>query len=102
MFIGSTRESQDKQAQMEVEARREAAAAFPFIRPVLQRFNGKVYNCRFEKALKEAAEIEEQAQQVELYRKRIEDTKRLLESVTGGINRTIRDIYGLDYYISRH
>ena len=174
MFIGSTRESQDKQAQMEVEARREAAAAFPFIRPVLQRFNGKVYNCRFEKALKEAAEgktpgrvyarkdgywvtvnyypsmgnpghciygltlcqmktealidgkrldgkalddslkerraallreaaeIEEQAQQVELYRKRIEETKRLLESVTGGINRTIRDIYGLDYYVSRH
>ena len=165
MFIGSTRESQDKQAQMEVEARREAAAAFPFIRPVLQRFNGKVYNRRFETALqealkgnapgyvytyksayfisviyapsvegterftlccmnaekrldgkalddslkerraallREAAEIEEQAQQVELYRKRIEDTKRLLESVTGGINRTIRDIYGLDYYVSRH
>ena len=172
MYWGS-REEQDKRVKTEVAARREAAAAFPFIRPVLQQFNGKVYNCRFEKALqeaaegkapgrvyarkddywvtvnyypstghvgtaygltlcqmktealidgkrldgkalddslkerraallREAAEIEEQAQQVELFQKRIEETKRLLESVTGGINWTVKDIYGLDYYISRH
>ena len=174
MFIGSTRESQDKQAQMEVEARREAAAAFPFIRPVLQRFNGKVYNCRFEKALKEAAEgktpgrvyarkdgywvtvnyypsmgnpghciygltlcqmktealidgkrldgkalddslkerraallreaaeIEEQAQQAELFQKRIDEAERLLKSVTDGINETVKDIYGLNCYVDRY
>ena len=55
MYWGS-REEQDKRVKTEVAARREAAAAFPFIRPVLQQFNGKVYNCRFEKALQEAAE----------------------------------------------
>ena len=156
--------AQDRRAKAEVAARREAAAAFPFIRPVLQQFNGKVYNRRFENALKEAlkgnapgyvytykggfisviyapsvegterftlcrmnaekrldgktlddslkdcraallreaAEIEEQAQQAELFQKRIDEAERLLKSVTDGINETVRDIYGLNCYVDRY
>ena len=156
--------AQDRRAKSEVAARREAAAAFPFIRPVLQQFNGKVYNRRFENALqealkgnapgyvytykgafisviytpsmkgterftlcrmnaekrldgkalddslkdcraallREAAEIEEQAQQAELFQKRIDEAERLLKSVTDGINETVKSIYGFDCYIDRH
>lgn len=36
-------------------AHRSAADLFPVIRKVFEQFDGKVYNCRFEKALQEAA-----------------------------------------------
>ena len=55
MFIGGEKERVEC-AKAEAEARREAAAAIPIVRGVVETFAGKVYNCRFEKALKEAAE----------------------------------------------
>lgn len=36
------------------EANREAAALFPQLRKTFEEFNGKVFNCRLEKALQEA------------------------------------------------
>ena len=51
--------------------------------------------------LREAVEIEEQAQQAELFQKRIDEAERLLKSVTDGINETVKDIYGLNCYVDR-
>ena len=165
------REAKDAAAAREVEGRREAAATFPLVREVVQQFAGKVYNCKFEKALqealrdkapgriytrkdsynvnveyfpaarnngysitlcsmktkdlidgkridgkaleeslkarresllKEAAAIEEQAANADVYRRQIEDLQRRLEHITGGICYTVRDIYSLDYRIRNY
>ena len=52
MYYGN---EEQKQAalQHEIDSRREAAAAFPHLRKVLESFDGKVFNCRLEKALRE-------------------------------------------------
>ena len=165
-----TREAQDAAAAREAEERREAAATFPLVREVVQQFAGKVYNCKFEKALQEAlrdkapgsiyarkdsyyvnveyypaaringhftlcsmkikdlidgkridgkaleeslkarresllqeaAAIEEQAANADVYRQQIEDLQRRLEHITGGICYTVRDIYSLDYRIRNY
>lgn len=49
-----TKEEQIERAAQAVAGRREAAATFPLVREVVRRFDGKVFNCRFEKALQEA------------------------------------------------
>ena len=43
-----------EEAQKRIESYRAAAAAFPIVRGVLESFNGKVFNCKIEKALKAA------------------------------------------------
>lgn len=52
MFYGSI-EDQGKAIAAKVKTRRDAAALFPIIRDTALAFDGKVYNCRFEKALRE-------------------------------------------------
>lgn len=48
------REDQDAAAAREAATRREAASLFPIVREVVRRFDGKVYNIRFQRALQEA------------------------------------------------
>lgn len=50
-----SKDAQEKEMSARIKARREAAALFPAIRKTAEMFDGKVLNCRFEKALKEAA-----------------------------------------------
>lgn len=52
MFYGS-REDQDKKTRSKIDAIRQAAGLYPIIRDIVAAFDGKVYNCRLEKALKE-------------------------------------------------
>ena len=52
MFYGS-KEDQSREIQRRVADCREMAALFPIIRTVAEEFDGKVFNCRFEKALQE-------------------------------------------------
>lgn len=47
-------EEREKRAKEEIAARRETAAQFPLVREVIQGYDRKVYNCRFEKALQAA------------------------------------------------
>lgn len=42
----------ENKAQKAIDSHRAAAAAFPVVRRVIERFDGKVYNCRLEQALK--------------------------------------------------
>jgi len=49
-----SREDQDTAAKTIAAHYREIANLFPIFRKVFQQFDGKVYNCRFEKALQEA------------------------------------------------
>ena len=44
----------ERDIKNEILSRREAAAAFPFVRKTIRDFDGKVYNIRFEKALQSA------------------------------------------------
>lgn len=48
-----TREKQDEAARKKIEAYREAAALCARIKPVIAAFDGKVYNCRFDKKIAE-------------------------------------------------
>ena len=48
-----TDEDKEKAAKRLAEDHREAAQLFTVIRPVITEFDGKVYNCRFEKALQD-------------------------------------------------
>ncbi len=50
-----TRSEQDKEADSLIKAYRDAAGLLPIIRKVLVQFDGKVFNCRLEKALQEAS-----------------------------------------------
>ncbi len=52
MFYGS-KEEQDKAIMKQVNKYRNAAAIFPYLRKVIESFDGKVYNIRLEKALRE-------------------------------------------------
>lgn len=54
MFGCYTKEDQDKAIRSQAVAYREAANLFPQIRKVIEDFNGKCFNCRFEKAIQEA------------------------------------------------
>lgn len=49
-----TREDMDRKAHEKICFYREVASYYPVIRKIAQKFDGKVYNCRFEKALQEA------------------------------------------------
>lgn len=42
----------ENKAQKAIDSHRAAAAVFPVVRRVIERFDGKVYNCRLERALK--------------------------------------------------
>lgn len=53
MFYGN-REDQNKHISEIIKENREAAQLFPEIRKVIQNFDGKVYNIRFQKALQDA------------------------------------------------
>lgn len=53
MYYGS-KEDQDRHVQTLIKEHRDAAALFPAIRKVCAAFDGKVYNVRFTKALREA------------------------------------------------
>lgn len=48
-----TRDQQDAAARRYIDTRRQAAALYPMIAEVVRAFDGKVYNCRFERALQE-------------------------------------------------
>ena len=52
MYYG-TREEKDKAARKIAQFHRETAELFPAIRKVIENFDGKVFNVRFEKALQE-------------------------------------------------
>lgn len=52
MFYGD-KEKQDAAIMNRAESYRAAAAVFPHLRKVLESFDGKVFNCRLEKALRE-------------------------------------------------
>lgn len=47
-------ERQKEEAQRKIDGYKNAASVFPVVRSILAKFDGKVYNCRFDKALKEA------------------------------------------------
>ncbi len=49
-------ETANKEAQERATAYREATKYIPTITQIIKSFDGKVYNCRLEKALKEATE----------------------------------------------
>lgn len=49
-----TRENQDNAAREEIAAYRQFAAAYPLIARVSKEYDGKCFNCRFEKALQDA------------------------------------------------
>lgn len=51
-YYGS-REDRDRAARNIIADKREMAALFAAIRPIIQDFDGRVYNCRFDRALKE-------------------------------------------------
>ena len=51
-----TPEEQQKDLASRIESYRQAAAQAPTIIKVLRQFDGKVYNCRLDKALREATE----------------------------------------------
>lgn len=51
-----TPEEQQKDTQSRIESYRQAAAQAPAIIRVLKQFNGKVYNCKLDKALADATE----------------------------------------------
>lgn len=53
MFYGD-RDAQDEAIAAKVKTKRDAAALFPIIRDATLAFDGKVYNCRFENALRES------------------------------------------------
>lgn len=57
MLYGYDKERGDQAILKEIEARRKAAALFPIIREVVTRFDGKVFNCRLENALREYGRI---------------------------------------------
>lgn len=48
-----TDEQRSKALQREIDGLRAAAAAFPHLKKTLRAFDGKVFNCRLEKALRE-------------------------------------------------
>jgi len=52
MFYG-TSEQREKAVQERAEAYRAAADLFPIVRKTAEEFDGKMFNCRFEKALQE-------------------------------------------------
>ena len=56
MYGYNTEESRREGCLKTAAAHREAAALFPAIRKVFEQFDGKVLNCRLEKALQEATE----------------------------------------------
>ena len=43
----------DTECMKQIKGLREAASLFPNIRKVVERFDGKCYNCRFDKAIKD-------------------------------------------------
>ena len=47
------KEAQDKEMRKQIQARRDAASVFPYLRKTIEAFDGKVFNCRLEKSLKE-------------------------------------------------
>lgn len=49
-----TTEDRKKRIESEIKKLRNAAAFYPVIRNVIQSFDGKVFNCRLEKAMQEA------------------------------------------------
>lgn len=53
MYYGS-QEDKDRAIETKIRERREAAALFPEVRKVIEQFDGKVYNVRFDKALRAA------------------------------------------------
>ncbi len=55
MYYGYTREERNKAIENKAASYREAANLFPIIRKVINQFDGKCFNCRFEKALQEAS-----------------------------------------------
>lgn len=52
MFYGR-KEDREKEIAKKIRACREMSTLFPIIRDVAEAFDGKVFNCRFEKALQE-------------------------------------------------
>ena len=50
MFYGN-QEEKKKEIEKRIRACREMSTLFPIIRSVAEEFDGKVFNCRFEKAL---------------------------------------------------
>ena len=52
MYYG-TREEKDNAVKTIIEEHRTAAGLFPAVRRVIERFDGKVYNVRFQTALQE-------------------------------------------------
>lgn len=53
MFYGSN-EDRKKAIETRIKAYREAAALFPTVKNIILKYDNKVFNCRFENALKEA------------------------------------------------
>ena len=51
-----TREDQDKAIKAYIDDLQEAVNLFTAVRDVVQEFDGKVFNCRFEKALQDKSE----------------------------------------------
>lgn len=54
MFFYQSDEERDRAVALHVRRLRDAAALFPRLRPVLERFDGKVYNKRFDDAVRAA------------------------------------------------
>lgn len=53
MMYFHTKEERDKEAMKHIKALKECAGLFALIKPVLQDFDGKCFNCRLEKALQD-------------------------------------------------
>ena len=47
-------EDKKKRIASEIKKLKNAASFYPVIKPIIQSFDGKVFNCRLEKALQEA------------------------------------------------
>lgn len=53
MYTCGNFEDQVARAKSKAEYHRKAAALFPAVRKVVEKFDGKVYNCRFDKAMQD-------------------------------------------------
>lgn len=115
-------EEQQKDIQSRIESYRAAAAQAPAIIKVLRQFDGKVYNCRLDKALAEATEnkirVYERYGYVEIYatfttnynhitlarfdkakleNKRL-DAGKLIEQVTHSREELLKKAYSIETY----
>ena len=113
-------EKAHQEAQKRIEAYRQAAALAPAVMKVIKSFDGKVYNCRLDKALREATNngimAYKQYQYVEIYgyfnnghiilaRFKPEDLKNkrinaddLIKQVRENRERILKEAYELEIY----